>query len=201
MAFDKANLHLIYAGNDTKWWMYSSTGDNLGTIISSTATAYFSGSTGDSLSQPGSTKIALAVNDVMYIQASDVRAMCFVSSISGSNGTSVTMGFLWAKGEVAASTAIRPYGLVHSTAAAGSTITVEMPYTAGQEITIKTTVSTALTVTFSSTTAGVLDSTGVSILLNAVNQCVTLIAESTSKWLIKSIGKQTGTEILGPVMS
>ena len=148
MAFDKANLHVVYQGGDCKSWVYERT-DTLQAIASSTATEYFTTPSTvagrDSLITQGSTKGMFRPNDRIYVQAGDVRANCFVSSISGTNSSVITLGVLGQSyGEIAVSTGtLLPYGFYHSTAASGQISILAMPYTAGQVVNFFNSVSTS----------------------------------------------------------
>ena len=190
MAYSASKLLLLAHANNRKIYNYETTADTLKTIASATATTYF-----------GVIEGGLDVDDHLYIKGSDAEGAFRVSAV-GTNSTTVTLVPLGAAvGEVAVTTgALPPYGVYHSTRASGDTSILDMPWGVGQEVRIVNTVSTSWTINSASTTAGAINSTMVSILINAPNQSVHLIGESTSRWLVAGVS-QPGTAIIGPLYS
>ena len=191
MAYDAALLiNLGPAGRNRKMFNYETTADTLKTIASATATTYF-----------GVIETGLDVDDLLYIKGSDAEGNFRVSAV-GTNSTTLTLVPLGAAvGEVAVTTGnLPPYGVYHSTAASGQISILDMPWGVGQEVRIVSSVSTSWTINSASTAVGSFNSTGVSILINAPNQSVHLIGESTARWLIAG-QSQPGTAIIGPLYS
>lgn len=204
MAFLASGFHRVpHVGGGISHFVYKTTGDTLKTVASATATGYFAypqNSTGNI--NP------LSTDDLLFIMASDARGWFKVSSIASSTSTpfstAVTLEgvspILPSEISMSTGTNLVPYGFHHSTGTT-QTFTLDMPWYAGQEVTIMTTTSTSMTVLMGSTTAGSISSTGVQVLLNLAGQSVTLIGESTAKWLVKSYGQHSGTAIIGPIVT
>ena len=203
MVFSAAGFHRVpHVGGGISHYVYKTTGDTLKTVASATAPTYFAyarDSTGNI--NP------LSTDDMFFIMASDAKGWFKVSSVSTTSAPySTAVGLIGVSPVLAESIAystgaLPPYGFVLSTVASGGASILDMPWYAGQEVTLLATVSTSWTVTFSSTAAGSISATGTQVLLNALGQAVTLIAMSTAKWMPKSMAQQSATAIIGPVIS
>ena len=177
---------------NNKFVFYATTADSLKTIASATATTYFA--TYASL---------LNQNDFMYVRGSDAQGTFRVTSADGSTAPALApVGEIFALQSAISSTAnVAPYGLILSTLASTSVITLDSPWGAGQTCSFSHTgPSTAVTLVGASTVAGFFGSTSLQILFNATNQAVSLRARSTAGWEV--VGRaQPATAIVGPVMS
>lgn len=177
---------------NNKFVFYATTADTLKTIASATATTYFA--TYASL---------LNQNDHLYIRGSDAQGTFRVTSTDGSTTpTLAPVGEIFALQSAISSTAnVAPYGLILSTLASTSVITLDSPWGPGQTCSFSHTgASASVTLTGASTVAGFFGSTSLQILFNAPNQAVSLRARSTAGWEV--VGRaQPATAITGPVMS
>ena len=200
MAFNAANFHrLSHVGANISHFVYTSS-ETLLAVTSATSPTFFafpSNSTGNI--------IPLSTGDLIFVDASDGQQMFRVTTIASSTSspysTAVTLTGAVAPLEIAVTTGtLTPYGFYHSTAASGQTAILAMPHYAGQMVVLANSVSTSWTINTASTAAGSINSTMVSILINAPNQSVTLLGESTARWLV--VGQsQPGTAIIGPLYS
>lgn len=207
MAFSAAGFHRIpHVGAGISHFVYKTTGDSLRTVASATATGYFAWP----ISSTGNIT-ALSTDDTIFIMASDARGFFKVNTVASSTSspysTAVTLQvmspIIAAEPTKSSDTNIVPYGLFHSThtSTQNPVYTLDMPWSVGMMWSgVHTGASTGVDIVMGSTVAGSIESTALQIRFNNVNQGITLIAESTAKWLTL-MRAQPATAILGPLVT
>ncbi len=174
MTFAVADLVLLADGNDKKLFYHDA--NNSSDTLATMNTAGYYNNTDD--------LIRMSVGDIVIVRASDAYATLQVTAVSSGSVTTKILDRTVNLDTGATSANLTASGLTQFGATAAATFTLDAPFKGAEKVLFCTDAGTGVTLTVTSGTAVTFDGTNSNLTFNAAGECVTLVGQSTTRWLI-----------------